>query len=133
MKNSVKKFLTILAVLALSFAFVACVGDPPPSGSDADPDGSGAQETVYHIYLDPNDAVSFDPYAQVDPDVIEVKYGESFTLPTPTRYGYIFEHWIEIQLGDKFESGVFTLNVDVGLRATWRKDDSSDRWFTPDI
>ncbi|MCL2522672.1 MAG: InlB B-repeat-containing protein, partial [Erysipelotrichales bacterium] len=46
-----------------------------------------------------------------------VNFGQSFTLPIPTRTGYIFNGWLHD--GNPFDSGTWNLLNDITLVATW--------------
>ena len=54
---------------------------------------------------------------------IEVTYGESFKLPTPTRNGYIFEGWYQGDNKVDME-GTWTLTgASIELKAKWRNEE----------
>ena len=50
---------------------------------------------------------------------VKVTYGSSYSLPTPTRTGYIFDGWYK---GTKefSSSGIYDYDDDITLKATWR-------------
>ena len=49
---------------------------------------------------------------------VKTTYGDSYTLPTPTRTGYTFEGWYDGST--KYTSGVWTGNADLKLTAKWK-------------
>jgi uncharacterized repeat protein (TIGR02543 family) len=54
----------------------------------------------------------------VDSTTVSVTYGQSFTLPTPTRTGYTFNGWYDAN-GDRVYSGTWSGKSDITLKASW--------------
>ena len=64
----------------------------------------------FNVTLDPNGG-------EVSATTIEVKYGETLTLPTPKKDGFTFDGWYEGTV--KVESGKYTKTSDLALTASW--------------
>ncbi|MBR2381710.1 MAG: leucine-rich repeat protein [Clostridia bacterium] len=54
----------------------------------------------------------------LDSTTITATYGESYTLPTPTRTGYTFNGWF-LADGTKVENGTWAGTADITLIASW--------------
>ena len=60
--------------------------------------------------------ISFDTQTNTKVDMIEVKKGEPFNLPTVTREGYEFKGWY---IGNELVDGNYTITKDSVLTAKW--------------
>ena len=97
-----KKLITTVVLLTLSVTMALCATAC-----------GGKEPSVYTVTLDanggsiPNNATS-----------VQVTVGESYTLPTPTKTGYVFNAW-ETQNGAVEISGTWTIESDVSVTAKW--------------
>ena len=66
---------------------------------------------AYTITLDPNGG-------EVDEPIIEVDYGDSYVLPTPTKRGYEFLGWFDSE-GNQVSNGYFYFNRNIEVYASW--------------
>ena len=124
--NIKKQFLIVLACLlcistALWTACGASTDGNLSSISSSDSTGLEGNEETYTITFN----VVFNG-ASIDRLSQEVKYGESFTLPTPTLDGYKFKHWVIEGTTDTVVDGIYTWNKDISLKAVWLM--SADGW-----
>jgi len=72
---------------------------------------------TYNIYLYPEGGY-------VSPSTVRATYEQKFTLPTPTRNGYVFDGWYDNN-GKRVKSGVYTDTSDMRLYARWEQMDIS--------
>ena len=56
--------------------------------------------------------------ATLDSTSVTATYGQAYTLPTPTRVGYVFNGWFDAN-GTQVTSGTWTGLADITLTASW--------------
>lgn len=110
MKNA-KWLLAIILIIALVTVLVAC--------TDHD-DGGGSQEGNQEV---PKYTITFDSQGGSQVASIEVKSGETLTLPSePTKEGFVFSGWYtEESCVNKFVVSI-PVSQDMTLYAKWEKE-----------
>lgn len=105
-------------------------GDSTQNGSgleDGKDDGEEDNDVVITLDLG---TLSTDSYVQIEKTSITVKSGESYTIVSPTCYGYEFIGWKDSN-GDDFASeGTLTATENFTLTAIWQEDVESNRWYS---
>ncbi len=111
-----KKICIVLATLLSALCLVAC------NGIVHSPSNESSGDDYYTVTLIYDTTVGAP--SDIGPTEIIIKQGETLTLPTYSdanlmeNGGYCLECW-ETEGGKTFESGVYTRNEDITLKAKW--------------
>ena len=60
----------------------------------------------------------------LDETTMNISYGDNYTLPTPSREGFVFQGWY--YLGERIYDGIWPYKINVTLEASWTEKKQAD-------